>query len=141
MNANPFTNKWAAIALALLVIIAAIALVGDEEGEGVLSRLTERAADQRARAGDRPVPAAELAPPPGLVSRPPAAPVPSFDENPDNGFDDAIEFFPDDALVDDAEGFDSPPMIVHEREPDGGAVFEAEGETAIVVPNDGGEGL
>lgn len=142
MDANPFTNKWAAIALALLVILAAVALVGDEEGQGVLGDLADRAAGRHARAGDMPPPMADIAPPSRPAAPPPAEPAADFaDDDVADTFDEDVDFHPDSELVDDAEGFDSTPMIIQEREPDSGTVFEVEGETAIVLADAGEEGL
>ncbi|MXO68677.1 hypothetical protein GRI72_07540 [Altererythrobacter marinus] len=145
MDANPFTNKWAAIALALLVVVGAGALVGDEDGGGVLDRLAQQAGQPAAGGEPLPPPASESDRPMRVLAPPrapmPPDPGPGFDEDPLQDLAEEAEPFPDEVLIDDAEGFGSAPMIVHDREPGSEAVIEAEGEAAIVVPDAGEAGL
>ena len=123
MYFDPFRNRWAALALAGLILLAAATLVGSEDSGGLLDRMADR---QRAgEPGPREtVQMPEEMPPPEL-----APPEREFREPVDRG-----SFTPEAELIDEAEGFDTTPPIMHEM-PDDGVVLEAEAE-APMLPYD-----
>ncbi|RXZ64913.1 hypothetical protein [Pelagerythrobacter rhizovicinus] len=120
MYFDPFRNKWAALALAGLILLAAAALVGSEDSGGLLDRMADR---QRAGDSEPPGPSEmpERVPPPAL-----APPEGEFSEPIDGG-----SFTPDSELIDAAEGFDAGPMIISEA-PDENPVLEAEEEVSML---------
>jgi len=121
MYFDPFRNQWAALALAGLILLAAATLVGSEGGGGLLDRMADR---QRAETPPEPAGMPEDLPPPELAPRERA-----FSEPVDRG-----SFTPDAELIDDAQGFDTTPPIVHEG-PDDDLILEA-GEEAPMLPSD-----
>lgn len=121
MYFDPFRNRWAALALAGLILLAAAALVGSEDGGGLLDRMADR---QRAEAPPQPAELREDLPSPEL-----APPERAFSEPVDRG-----SFTPEAELIDDAQGFDTTPPIVHEGLDDG-LILEA-GEEAPMLPSD-----
>lgn len=129
MEPNLFRNRWLALAFVGLVLIGAMVLVGSEGDEGLLDRFM-RGAEPEADVvhdlgGPRETPSSELLVTSSqttetAVSEPVEAPV-------------AIGgFASDEDLIDDAEGFDTTPMVVHDGPDHEGTMLEAQGETAIV---------
>jgi hypothetical protein len=129
MEPNLFRNRWLALAFVGLVLIGAMTLVGSEGDEGLLDRFMRGTEPEgevvENLGGPRETPSSELLVTSSqttetVVSEPADAPV-------------AIgSFASDEELIDDAEGFDTTPMIVHQGPDDEGTMLEAEGETAIV---------
>lgn len=123
MYFDPFRNRWAALALAGLILLAAATLVGSEDDGGLLDRMADRQ-----RAGER-GPSEPIEMPEDIPEPERAPPEREFSGQMDGG-----SFTPDGDLIDDAQGFDAAPPIVHEG-PDDGLVLEA-GEEAPMVPYD-----
>lgn len=130
MEPNLFRNRWLALAFVGLILAGAMVLVGSEGEEGVLDRFMRdggRDAEVVEDLGD------ELEPPsPELLVTSPES----------SGIPEAVgTFASDEELIDDAEGFATTPMIVHEGPGDDGRMLEAEGETVIVPADDQGSGF
>lgn len=124
MYFDPFRNRWAALALAGLILLAAATLVGSEDGGGLLDRMAERRGTEK----PEPPPLTEM--PEEEMPSPELAPSErAFGEPVDRG-----SFTPDAELIDDAQGFDTTPPVVHEG-PDDGPILEA-GEEAPMLPFD-----
>lgn len=127
MEPNLFRNRWLALAFVGLVLIGAVSLVGSESEDGLLDRFM--------RAGNREPAVVEklvqpLEPPSSelLFTSSEGAATPVM----------VGEFAPEEELIDDTEGFDTIPMIVHDRPDHEGAMLEAEGETLIIAPDEQG---
>ena len=131
MEPNLFRNRWLALAFVGRVAVAAAALVGSEDDEGLLDTfMAGRGIEEPATPEDF----AETIEPRSeeLV---PVAPEPEFDDEPVGAFSEDAE------LVDEADGFDTTPMVVHDGPDEEGAILEAEGEAVIVDPDAEGSEL
>lgn len=119
MEPNLFRNRWLALAFVGLVLAGAMALVGSENEEGLLDRFM-REGGREAEVVER-LDSEREGPSPELLATSPetAAAAEPF-----------ASFASDEELIDDARGFATTPMIVHDG-PDG-AMPEIEDETIII---------
>ena len=122
MEPNLFRNRWLALAFVGLVAIGAAVLVGSEGEAGLLDKY------MAGKPGEQSQPMPDLADLPSseLV---PIEPEPAFESTATGSFSD------DGDLIDDADGFDTTPMVVHDGPDEDGAILEAEGEAVIVDPD------
>ena len=125
MEPNLFRNRWLALAFVGLVAIGAAVLVGSEGEAGLLDKY------MAGKPGEQSQPMPDLAAPADLPSSElvPTEPEPAFESTATGSFSD------DGDLIDDADGFDTTPMVVHDGPDEEGAILEAEGEAVIVDPD------
>lgn len=130
MYFDPFRNKWAALALAGLIVLAAVALVGSEGSGGVLDRIADR---RQAWHPPGPVDAFEGPP---MVHGPPIEPA--YGPPVETG-----HFTSDAELLDEAAGFDTVPAIGYENRddfPENEPMLEAEQEAPMLAGDVEGPG-
>jgi len=127
MEPNLFRNRWLALAFVGLILVGAMVLVGSEGDEGLLDRF------MRDRGGE-----VEVVEDLGDELEPPSSELLVTSSESSDSPEPVGAFASDDELIDDAEGFATTPMIVHEGLGDDGRMLEAEGETVIIPADDQG---